>query len=89
MQEYNNKTQSLVLENRKKLSLTGVDDVLGFNEETVNVKTNMGDLVIKGSKLHISKLNLDTGDIEIEGVIDLLHYSDTKSEKSIFQRIFS
>ncbi len=89
MQEYTNKTQSLVLENRKKLTLTGVDDVLGFNEETVNVKTNLGDLVVKGSELHIERLDLDTGDVEIEGIIDLLHFSGVKSEKSFFQRIFS
>ena len=83
MQEFNSKPQSLTLDNRKKLSLTGVEDVLGFNDETVNVKTTLGDLTIKGSKLHISKLNLDTGDVEIDGVVDLIHYSQSKSEKAL------
>lgn len=87
MQEFNSKPQSLTLDNRKKLSLTGVEDVLGFNDETVNVKTTLGDLMIKGSKLHISKLNLDTGDVEIDGVVDLIHYSQSKSEKSFMQRL--
>lgn len=87
MQEFNSKPQSLTLDNRKKLSLTGVEDVLGFNDETVNVKTTLGDLAIKGSKLHISKLNLDTGDVEIDGVVDLIHYSQSKSEKSFMQRL--
>ncbi|MBQ5346601.1 MAG: sporulation protein YabP [Ruminococcus sp.] len=87
MQEFNSKPQSLTLDNRKKLSLTGVEDVLGFNDETVNVKTTLGDLTIKGSKLHISKLNLDTGDVEIDGVVDLIHYSQSKSEKSFMQRL--
>ena len=87
MQEFNSKPQSLTLDNRKKLSLTGVEDVLGFNDETVNVKTTLGDLTIKGSKLHISKLNLDSGDVEIDGVVDLIHYSQSKSEKSFMQRL--
>lgn len=89
MQEKTKSPHSLILDNRKKLSLTGVEDVLGFNEETVNVKSSLGDLIIKGSGLHISKLDLDTGEVDIEGLINLLSYSDSRSDKSFLQRLFS
>ncbi|MEE3427614.1 MAG: sporulation protein YabP [Ruminococcus sp.] len=89
MYDKSQKPHSLILDNRSNLSLTGVNDVLGFNEETVNLKTNMGDLVIRGSSLHISKLDLDSGNVEIDGTINLLNYSQSKSDKSFFQRLFS
>ena len=60
----------------------------GFNEEIVNLDTNLGGLVIRGSQLHISKLNLDTGDVEVEGRVNSLQYFQGKEQKSLFQRIF-
>lgn len=83
------KAQTLVLENRKKLSLTGVEDVSGFNEETVTAATSLGDLIIRGSKLHIEKLDLESGEVEIEGEISALQYTRAKRDKSFFQRVFS
>ena len=87
MQEKVLKPHSLVLDNRKKLSLTGVEDVSGFNEETVSLKTTAGGLIVKGSNLHISRLDLDTGDVEIEGIINLLNYTESKSDKGFIQRL--
>ncbi|MCH5303973.1 MAG: sporulation protein YabP [Ruminococcus sp.] len=87
MQEKIPKPHNLILDNRNKLSLTGVDDVLGFNEETVSVNTSMGDLIIRGSKLHISKLNLETGEVEIDGKVNSLQYAETKTNKSFMQRL--
>lgn len=89
MQENINKPNNLVLDNRKKLSVTGVEDVAGFNDESVTLKTTNGDLLINGSKLHISKLDLDTGNVELEGIINVLQYSREKSDKSFMQRLFS
>ena len=87
MQEKVLKPHSLILDNRKKLSLTGVEDVSGFNEETVSLKTTSGGLIVKGSGLHIGRLDLDTGDVEIEGVINLLNYTDSKNDKGFIQRL--
>ncbi len=87
MQDKMPKPHSLVLDNRNKLSLTGVNDVLGFNEETVSVNTSMGDLIIRGTQLHINKLNLDTGEVEIDGKINSLQYTESKSNKSFMQRL--
>ncbi len=89
MQDNFQKPHNLILDSRKKLSLTGVEDVIGFNDESVSLETTMGNLLIKGSKLHISKLDLDTGDVEIDGLVDVLHYSQSKSDKSFMQRLFS
>jgi len=80
---------NLILDNRKKLSLSGVRDVSGFNEETVSISTDLGGLIVKGSSLHISQLNLDSGDVEIEGNINSLQYTQSRQNKSVMQRIFS
>ncbi|MDD6847737.1 MAG: sporulation protein YabP [Oscillospiraceae bacterium] len=88
MTEQKTAQHNLILDCRKKLSLSGVKDVSGFNEEIVNLDTNLGGLVIRGSQLHISKLNLDTGDVEVEGKVNSLQYFQGKEQKSLFQRIF-
>lgn len=87
MQDKMPKPHNVVLDNRNKLSLTGVNDVLGFNEETVSVNTSMGDLIIRGAQLHINKLNLDTGEVEIDGKVNSLQYTESKSNKSFMQRL--
>ena len=88
MQENYSKPHTLLLDNRKKLSLTGVSDVQGFNEELVNITTSLGDLIVRGSRLHISKLNLETGDVDIDGQINSLQYTESKNNKSFMQRLF-
>ena len=75
---------SLILDNRSSLTLTGVSDVIGFDEQTVNLMTDCGALIIKGESLHINKLNLDSKDVCIDGMINSLQYlsQNTKSIKS-------
>lgn len=81
------KRHSLMLDNRSKLVITGAEDVNGFNEEAVSVKTTDGTLVIKGSSLHIDKLNLDTGDVSIEGKVNAMQYIGSAS-KSKLSKLF-
>ena len=83
----NLKKHTLMLDNRSKLMITGAQDVNGFNEETVSVQTSDGTLVIKGSALHIEKLNLDTGDVCIEGKISAMQYLGSAS-KSKLSKLF-
>lgn len=83
----NLKKHTLMLDNRSKLMITGAQDVNGFNEETVSVQTSDGTLVIKGSALHIEKLNLDTGDVCIEGKISAMQYIGSAS-KSKLSKLF-
>ncbi len=83
-----NKKHSLVLENRKRLSVTGAEDVSGFNEETVSIKTAAGVLIIKGTNLHIDKLNLETGDVTVEGTINSMQYIGSGESRSRFSKLF-
>ena len=85
-----NIVQNLVLENREKLSISGVLDVLSFDDQVVIVETELGLLTVKGENLRINKLSIDTSEIKIEGNINSLGYSEnhSKNEGSIFGKIF-
>ena len=74
--------QNLVLENREKLSISGVLDVLSFDDQVVVVETDLGLLNIKGENLRINKLSLDTSDVVVEGEVYSINYSDKKLDKS-------
>lgn len=77
------------MEDRNKISLTGVSDVDSFDEQTVTVITSEGELSIRGSGLHIGKLSVETGEMSIEGRIDSLVYSsDTPKQGGFFGRVF-
>lgn len=83
--------QNLVLENREKLSVSGVNDVLSFDDQVVMVDTELGLLTVKGENIRINKLSLDTAEVIIEGTISSLLYSQNKQEKNsgtIFSKIF-
>ena len=74
--------QNLVLENRKKLSVSGVNDVLSFDDQVVMIDTELGLLTVKGENIRINKLSLDTSEVIVEGEISSLSYSQNKQEKS-------
>ena len=78
----------LILDDRRRLSLSGVSDVDSFDDTTVIAHTTLGDLTIKGSALHICRLNTETGDLSLEGHIDLLEYTEPKPRGNLFQRWF-
>lgn len=85
-----NLIQNLILENRGKLSISGVNDVLSFDDQVVMVDTELGLLTVKGENIRINKLSLDTAEVIIEGEISTLVYSQTKQEKtgSLLGKIF-
>ena len=76
-----NVIQNLILENREKLSISGVLDVLSFDDQVVIVETELGLLTIKGENLRINKLSLDTSEVIVEGEIYNLAYSDDNIDK--------
>lgn len=82
------KKHGIMLENREKLVMTGAEDVSGFNEEAVSVKTCCGTLIIKGEKLHIDKLNLETGDVSIDGKINAMQYIGNDMSRSKLSKLF-
>lgn len=82
--------QNLILENREKLNISGVNDVLSFDDEVVIIETELGLLTVKGENLKINKLNIDTSEVIVEGKINSLSYSEhtAKSEGGILGKIF-
>ena len=80
---------SVILENRKSLTATGVSNVDSFDEQTVVIFTGMGELTVRGSDLHIINLNVDSGELSVEGTVGSLTYSDDRPEKGgFFSRVF-
>ncbi len=75
---------NLILENRKKLKMTGVTDVDSFDETTVVAYTSAGELTVTGEKLHINSLNTENGELTIEGTINSLTYIDQAPKSTGF-----
>lgn len=85
------KVQSLLLENREVLNVSGVENVDNFNDELVVLITNKGKLTIKGQKLNISKLNVDEGKLIVKGEINGLLFSENDGQKektSFMKKVF-
>ncbi len=82
----------IVLAGRKNCTITGVNDVLSFDINEVLLETEQGMLMIKGTELHVSRLSLDKGEVDVEGNVDSLTYSDVSSTRekteSFFARLF-
>ncbi len=80
----------IILEDRERLSVSGVEEVESFDENTIVMSTTRGTLVIRGENLHIEKLSLDGGDLRVEGDIDALTYEDGGRDRSggLLARLF-
>ncbi len=80
---------NLILEGRKKLSLSGVSDVDSFDDQTIVLYTGQGELCVRGINLRIGKLSVETGELSVEGEINSLTYSDQqKSGGGFFSKLF-
>lgn len=82
----------IILSDREVCSITGVNDVLAFDVSEVLLETEQGMLMLKGKELHVNRLMLDKGEVDVDGRIDSLTYSEhsgygNKGE-SIFSRLF-
>ena len=85
------KMQNIILENRNRLNITGVEDVLSFDEQTITALTTLGLLIIKGNDLHLNQFSLDSTELSVEGEISLLQYNDkqmSKKGENLFTKIF-
>ncbi len=83
-------SHNVIMEGRKKLSVSAVEEVGAFDDASVTLKTGMGNLCIKGQNLRINKLSVETGDVDIEGVINSFAYKgeEDSGEKGFFGKIF-
>ena len=80
---------SLVLEERRRLSVSGVSEVLSFDENQVVMQTVHGLLTVDGDGLHVEKLSLDVGELTLEGEIEALCYARENARKGGFwSRVF-
>ncbi len=77
-------THTVTLTDRKAVCITGVEDVAHFDECVIALTTQEGELIIRGENLHIKKLNLEGGELHVDGLIDSLSYEDTPTNRSGF-----
>ena len=82
------KPHNLSLESREKLDITGVEDVKGFDENIIILTTALGNLNIHGQELHIEKIDLNTGSLELRGLIQELSYEEPAKSSKLWQRLF-
>ena len=88
LEEKTGASHTISLENRHKLRLDGVEEVSGFDDSTVFLKTNMGLLTVSGEQLHIGRIDLDLGILELDGRISELSYADASPAVSFWHRLF-
>jgi len=81
---------SVMIEGRERMTVSGVEDVESFNEESIVAFTTRGTLIIKGEGMHIERLSLDRGELAVEGEISLLEYIDEQRQSGggLWSRLF-
>ncbi len=79
----------LELHGRRRLTVSGVEDVERFDENCIVLATCVGTMIISGEELHIGKLSLDGGELHVDGTIDAVTYEDAPSQRtSLLSRLF-
>ena len=86
------RTHKIALTNRRTCTINGVNDVLSFDIHEILLETEQGMLMIKGDELHVNRLTLDKGEVDVDGKIDSFTYSDVvgsgHKQESIIARLF-
>lgn len=77
MEDKKRDSHCITLEDRESISITGVNEVLSFDEETVAAETTMGMITVKGEALHVTGLDLEKGLLNVEGEITGFEYSES------------
>lgn len=77
----------ITLENRSRLIISGVLDVIGFDDETVLMETELGQLTVKGQNLKVLSFTVEVGTISVEGTVSALVYTGT-TKKGALKRLF-
>ena len=83
-----NAMHDLIVESRKKVTMTGIKDVESFDEETIIAQSECGEISLRGRGLKISRLSVESGDMVVEGEIDAVVYSEGKSTGGFFSKVF-
>lgn len=88
MDEVIRSNQNIIIEDRKKLTLSGVKDVISFDDETLLLETALGRLTVKGAGLHIVNFDTASGDLFAEGKIYAAVYTSDEKNGGFFSRVF-
>ena len=81
--------QDVNIQNREKVRITGVNDVIGFDESFVDIDTELGKMIIRGEGLKIASLSLEQHELIVNGYVYSCEYEDiSKNKKSIMGRMF-
>ncbi|MGM0501314.1 MAG: sporulation protein YabP [Bacillota bacterium] len=83
-----NKEQNLKLFNRELLELSGVIEVIDFDESKVRLETKLGDLIINGLDLKMQHLDLDDGELIIKGEVAEFKYDQVSKAEGFLKRLF-
>ena len=78
---------ALTLNERNRLSMTGVSEVVSFDENAVVLRTSAGTLSIHGQQLQLKQLSPDGGQVAVDGKISALVYEDPRNDRSWLQRL--
>ena len=79
---------SLSLKNRKKLTMTGVTEVVSFDDTAVVLQTSLGTLIVQGSELKLKTLSLEGGQVEVNGSVSTLAYEEPRQASGWKRRLF-
>lgn len=88
MEEIIKQNSNIIIENRKRVSVSGVKECVSFDDETVILETSLGNLTIKGERLHIINFDTKTGDFLLEGNFFATAYTASSNGSSFFGRLF-
>ncbi len=78
---------TLSLDERKRLTMTGVREVLSFDDTMVELQTDLGTLLVQGSGLKLKNLSVDGGQVAVDGQVDALHYQEPRAPGGWFRRL--
>lgn len=80
------KPHAFMLDNRKKADLSGVKEVLSFDENQVDLLTDCGEITLSGENLHVTALIMEEGKMTVEGQVDSIFYSQPARRGALFGR---
>ena len=85
----NQKNHGVLIRGRGHLEITAVTDVVSFDEESVNIDTEMGEMLVDGENLHVGTLDTQKGVVVIDGKINGIYYRTDQPRKKGIGRLFS
>lgn len=90
MEEKLKGNHNFLMQNRSSVMMTGIKEVESFNDSEVFLLTELGELCVKGKNLNISKVSVETGDLEMQGTVCAVYYGETveKRPRNILTKLF-